>query len=60
VFSHREHISTIRRTVKTIWSKWLPESGHEIADAPNFERFGEELDPKTGLGGFEIWIPIKA
>src|SRR5229473_3307523 len=60
VFSHREHISTIRRTVNTIWSKWLPESGHEVADAPNFERFGEDFDPKTGLGGFEIWIPIKA
>jgi AraC family transcriptional regulator len=60
VFSHREHISTIRRTVKTIWSKWLPESGHEAADAPSFERFGEAFDAHTGMGGFEIWIPIKA
>ncbi len=60
VFSHREHISTIRRTIMTIWSKWLPESGHEVADAPNFERYGDEFDPKTGMGGFEIWIPIKA
>jgi len=60
VFSHRDHISTIRRTVNTIWSKWLPESGHEVADAPSFERFGEEFDPETGMGGFEIWIPIKA
>jgi AraC family transcriptional regulator len=60
VFSHRGHISTIRCTVKTIWSQWLPESGHEVADAPNFERFGEEFDPHTGIGGFEIWIPIKA
>jgi AraC family transcriptional regulator len=60
VFSHRGHISTIRGTVRTIWSQWLPESGHEVADAPNFERYGEEFDPKTGMGGFEIWIPIKA
>ncbi len=60
VFSHREHISTIRRTVKTVWSKWLPESGYEAADAPSFERFGEEFEPQTGMGGFEIWIPIKA
>jgi AraC family transcriptional regulator len=60
VFSHREHVSTIRRTVITIWTKWLPESGHEVADAPNFERYGEEFDPETGTGGFEIWIPIKA
>jgi AraC family transcriptional regulator len=60
VFSHREHVSTIRRAVNTIWSKWLPESGHEVADAPNFERYGEAFDPHTGSGGLEIWIPIKA
>jgi AraC family transcriptional regulator len=60
VFSHREHISTIRRTVNTIWNKWLPASGHEIADAPEFERYGPEFDPNNGNGGLEIWIPIKA
>jgi AraC family transcriptional regulator len=60
VFSHRDHISTIRRTVNTIWNKWLPESGHEVADAPDFERYGELFDPRTGAGGLEIWIPIKA
>lgn len=59
VFSHRDHISTIRRTVHTIWSKWLPESGHEAADAANFERYGETFDPRTGMGGLEIWIPIR-
>ena len=60
VFSHRDHVSTIRRTINTIWSKWLPESAHEAADAPDFERYGEEFDPRTGTGGVEIWIPIKA
>jgi AraC family transcriptional regulator len=59
VFSHREHISTIRSTVHTIWSKWLPESGHEVADAPDFERYTEDFDPRTGMGGVEIWIPLK-
>jgi AraC family transcriptional regulator len=59
VFAHRDHISTIRRTINTIWSKWLPQSGHEVADAPNFERYGEEFDPQTGMGGLEIWVPIK-
>jgi AraC family transcriptional regulator len=60
VFSHREHVSTIRRTINTIWSNWLPESGHEVADAPDFERYGESFDPRIGMGGVEIWIPIKA
>jgi AraC family transcriptional regulator len=60
VFRHREHISGIRRTMNTIWSKWLPESGHEVADAPDFERYGEEFEPDTGNGGLEIWVPIKS
>ncbi len=60
VFSHRDHISTIRHTISTIWNKWLPESGHEVADAPNFERYDERFDPHSGTGGLEIWIPIKA
>ncbi len=35
-------------------------AAHEAADAPDFERYGEEFDPRTGTGGVEIWIPIKA
>jgi AraC family transcriptional regulator len=59
VFSHRDHISTIRRTVNTIWNHWLPASGLTAADAPNFERYDENFDPETGNGGLEIWIPVK-
>jgi AraC family transcriptional regulator len=60
VFSHRDHISTIRRTWHSIFNKWLPESGHEPADAPQFERYSEAFDPVSGTGGLEIWIPLKA
>ncbi len=60
VFRHRDHISTIRNTMRAIWNEWLPQSGHEVADAPTLERYGPEFDPQTGSGGLEIWIPIKA
>ncbi|HET8727406.1 MAG TPA: AraC family transcriptional regulator [Alphaproteobacteria bacterium] len=60
VFRHADHIATIRSTVHTIWSKWLPDSGHQAADAPEFERYDEGFDPQTGSGGVEIWLPIKA
>jgi len=60
VFTHSEHISTIRRTVNTIWNHWLPESELCVADAPNFERYDEKFDPATGNGGLEIWVPVKA
>jgi AraC family transcriptional regulator len=59
VFTHAEHISTIRRTVNTIWNHWLPISGMKAADAPSFERYDEKFDPLTGDGGLEIWIPVK-
>jgi AraC family transcriptional regulator len=59
VFTHAEHISTIRRTVNTIWNHWLPQSGMKAADAPNFERYDEKFDPATGNGGLEIWIPVR-
>jgi len=59
VFAHRDHISNIRNTMAAIWSDWLPSSGHELADAPHFERYGPEFDGSTGHGGLEVWIPIK-
>src|SRR5947208_2156807 len=59
VFTHSEHISTIRRTINTIWNHWLPVSGMKAADASNFERYDEKFDPATGNGGLEIWIPVK-
>jgi AraC family transcriptional regulator len=58
VFTHRDHVSTVRRTVNTIWNHWLPASGLKIADAPNFERYDTNFDPATGNGGFEIWVPV--
>ncbi|PQV53975.1 AraC family transcriptional regulator [Paraburkholderia sp. BL21I4N1] len=60
VFSHREHVSTIRRTMNTIWNQWLPASGHTPADAPHFERYDEKFDPVSGMGGLEIWLPLKS
>jgi AraC family transcriptional regulator len=59
VFTHREHVSTMHDVVTTIWTKWLPESGYVAVDAPNFEYYDEEFDGRTGMGGYQIWIPIK-
>jgi AraC family transcriptional regulator len=59
VFSHRDHISTIRGTINTIWNEWLPASKLKAADAPSFERYDESFDPLTGNGGLEIWVPVK-
>jgi len=59
VFTQRDHITTIQQTWFTIFNKGLPESGHQHSGGPEFERYGEEFNPTTGEGGFEIWIPVK-
>lgn len=60
VFEHRDHISSIQATFTAIWERGLTEAGVKAADAPMFERYDEKFDPRTGLGGVELWVPIKA
>lgn len=59
VFSHKDHISAIRTTMRAIWSEWLPRSGREIEESPTLERYGPEFDPRSGNGGLEVWLPVK-
>jgi AraC family transcriptional regulator len=64
VFAHREHVSRLRETLEAIGLKWLPEWGEPItgggAGAPDFfERYSEEFDPRSGMGGMEVWVPVK-
>jgi AraC family transcriptional regulator len=59
VFTHRQHVSTIRSTWHTVWNQWLPHSDYQAVEAPFFERYGREFDPVSGMGGVEIWIPVK-
>ncbi|MBO9558611.1 MAG: AraC family transcriptional regulator [Caulobacter sp.] len=59
VFRHADHISKIRTTMHAIWTVWLPASSYEPVDAPLFERYGPEFNPRTGEGGLEIWLPVK-
>jgi AraC family transcriptional regulator len=59
VFTHSEHISSIRGTWSAIMNEWLPQSGYHPCDTPDFERYDERFDPVSGTGGLEIWIPIQ-
>lgn len=58
VFTHRGHVASVRNTMHAIWRDWLPGSGHVAGDAPSLERYSKEFDPRTGLGGLELWLPI--
>lgn len=59
VFTHKDHISAIRRTWFSIWNKGLPEAGLEATGGPEFERYDERFDGRTGNGEVEIWIPVR-
>lgn len=58
VFQHSGHVSTMARTLDTIWSKWVPKCGLNISPGPCFERYTTEFNSCTGLGGMELWIPL--
>lgn len=59
VFTHTAHVSSLPKTIDAIWSKWVPECGLAAAEAPCFERYTSEFNPRTGMGGMEIWIPLR-
>lgn len=60
VFEHRDHVSTIGTTWQAIWNHGLADAGLEAVDGPSLERYGASFDGRTGSGGFEIWVPVKA
>ncbi|MBS2036983.1 AraC family transcriptional regulator [bacterium] len=60
VFHHPEHVSLVRHTCDSIFSRWLPQSEYHASEAPFFERYGPEFDGRSGQGGLEVWVPIKA
>lgn len=59
VFRHEGHVSTLHQTFFTIFNQWLPESDHELADAPEFEQYSPDFDPTRGKGYVDVWIPLK-
>jgi AraC family transcriptional regulator len=61
VFLHDEHVSKISSTVEKLRNSstiaaGVPSEGKFLAF---LEHYGEEFDPKTGMGGMEIWVPSK-
>jgi AraC family transcriptional regulator len=64
VFPHLEHAAKVRNTVNTVWFNWFPSSGYEVLrgglELPDvIERCGERFDAASGMGGMEVWFPVK-
>jgi predicted transcriptional regulator YdeE len=58
VFVHDGNVATIRQTWGEILSTWLPSSGLQSNNTPDFERYDERFDAATGDGGVEIWLAV--
>jgi AraC family transcriptional regulator len=59
VFVHRDHVSAIVDTYSAILNHWLPDHGKIAGNGASLERHMQTFDPQTGLGGVEIWMPLK-
>jgi AraC family transcriptional regulator len=58
VFEHRDHISSLRATMDYVWNEGMANSGYRAIAAPALEVYGAKFNPRTGLGGLEIWVPV--
>jgi AraC family transcriptional regulator len=59
VFRHDAHVATLSQTYSAIFNEWLPAHGRRAANGPTIEHHRETFDPRTGLGGVDIWIPLE-
>jgi len=61
VFRHHEHVSSVGSTCAAA-GEWLAQSGRAPPPGPMemIERYGAEFDPRTGLGGCEVWLPVSS
>jgi AraC family transcriptional regulator len=66
IFPHRDHVSKLRNTIDAAVKTWLRQAlANGIAAPPSpgqpwmIEYYGEDFDPKTGMGTMEVWFPVK-
>ena len=59
VFTHKGP-SSDTGTFEDIFTKWLPNSKHELDDRPHFDIMGEKYKGDQPDSEEEIWIPIQA
>lgn len=61
IFSHETHVSLLKETIDAVFDQWLPSSGfaHNPESIHFFERYGDEYCPDVGVGGIEVWLPIR-
>ncbi len=59
VFTHRGTLETLGQTYDYIYGTWLPTSGRELADTPDFEFYDNRFDATSPSSEMDIYVPLK-
>lgn len=59
VFSYKGDQSNVASFFNSIYTEWLPNSGYQLDNRPQFEILGEKYKNDSPESEEEIWIPIK-
>lgn len=59
VFNYKGSQSNAAAFFNAIYTQWLPSSGYELGNHPQFEILGEKYKNNNPNSEEEIWIPIK-
>lgn len=60
VFAHRGPLDTLPDTFKYIYEVWLPQPGHQFADWPELEVYGEAFRDDSSESEMTRWVPIRS
>jgi AraC family transcriptional regulator len=58
VFTHKGPVAEIPQTIESLWTRWLPRTGHTPTGTTDFELYDERFDPMNG-GEVDLYVPIK-
>lgn len=59
IFEHAGHVSEMNRTMQGVMG-WMQTPGVVHAEpGVILERYGREFDVMKGVGGMEVWVPVK-
>ena len=58
VFTHRGPVRNLGHTKNYIYGSWLPKSGRERADGPQFSLYSENFDPNGDQSEIYLHIPL--
>ena len=59
IFNYKGDQSNAAAFFNAIYTQWLPSSGYELGNHPQFEILGEKYKNNDPNSEEEIWIPIK-